>query len=154
MPERNPLQAAGDTITTAIPRDLNGTVTGQLSGGAAPNTPNVVLELSGDDQASWGAIDIVLASLTPTAGAYVQIFLAVSLDGSTYEDAPSSTNPGAHQLVATASITTGAAAKRTMTAFFRLPPCKFKFVLKNATVVALAASGNTCTLKTANEQGV
>jgi hypothetical protein len=98
--------------------------------------------------------DIVLASLTPTTGAYLQLFLAVSLDGTTYEDAPSSTNPGSHQLVATVSLNVSTSAKRTMTAWFRLPPNKFKFVLKNAAGAALGATSNTVTLKTTNEQGV
>lgn len=102
----------------------------------------------------WGACDITLASLAAAAGAYLQIFLAVSLDGTTYEDAPSSTNPGSHQLVATVSLNVSTSAKRVMTAWFRLPPNKFKFVLKNAAGVALGATLNTVGLYTTNEQGV
>jgi hypothetical protein len=41
-----------------------------------------------------------------------------------------------------------------MTPWFRLPPNKFKFVLKNATNVALGATLNTVALYTTNEQGV
>jgi hypothetical protein len=133
----------GNVLTT----ELNALANGAFSavGPAYDNTTNL-------DE--WGACDITLPSIISTAGAYLQIFLAVSLDGTTYEDAPSATNPGSHQLVATVSLTAATSAKRTMTAWFRLPPNKFKFVLKNASGVALAATVNTVALYTANEQGV
>lgn len=133
---------------TVLTTELNALANGGFSvvGPAFDNTANL-------DE--WMGVDIVLASLTPTAGAYIQIFIAVSLDGTTYEDAPSATQPGAMQLVATVSVSTGASAKRVMTKdLFRIPPCKFKFVLKNATGVALAATGNTVTAYTTNEQGL
>jgi hypothetical protein len=132
---------------TVLTTELNALANGAFSavGPAYDNTTNL-------DE--WGACDIVLASLTPTTGAYLQLFLDVSLDGTTYEDAPSATNPGSHQLVATVSLNVSASAKRTMTVWFRLPPNKFKFVLKNAAGVALGATLNTVTLKTTNEQGV
>lgn len=133
----------GNVLTT----ELNALANGGFSaaGPAYDNTTNL-------DQ--WGACDITLASLAAAAGAYLQIFLDVSLDGTTYEDAPSSTNPGAHQLVATVSLNVSTSAKRVMSPFFRLPPNKFKFVLKNAAGVALGATLNTVALYTANEQGV
>lgn len=138
---------AGTSRGNQLTTELNSLGNGSFSavGPAYDNTANL-------DE--WGACDITLASLTPTAGAYLQVFLAVSLDGTTYEDAASSTNPGSHMLVATVSITTGVAAKRQMTAWFRLPPNKFKFVLKNATGVALGATLNTVALFTTNENGV
>jgi hypothetical protein len=102
----------------------------------------------------WGAFMIDLASLNPTTGAYLQIFCVASLDGTGYEDAASSTNPGSHQLVATVSLTTGAAVKKQNTPLFRLLPGKMKWVLKNASGVAFAASANTAKLFTTNEQGV
>jgi hypothetical protein len=102
----------------------------------------------------WAAFVLDLASLTPAAGAYVQFFLTDSLDGTNFEDAASSTNPGAHQLVATVSLTTAVGTRRANTPPFRLPPGKMKWVLKNSSGVAFAASGNTAKLFTANEQGV
>jgi hypothetical protein len=133
----------GNQLTT----ELNSLANGAFSavGPAYDNTTNL-------DE--WGACDITLASLLPTTGGYLQIFLAVSLDGTTYEDAPSSTNPGSHQLVATVSLNVTTSAKRVMTQPFRLPFTKFKFVLKNAAGVALAASANTVALYTDNEQGL
>lgn len=133
----------GNQLTT----ELNSLANGAFSavGPAYDNTTNL-------DE--WGACDIVLASLAAATGAYLQLFLAVSLDGTNYEDAPAATQPGSHNLVATASVLVSTSVKRIVTPWFRLPPNKFKFVLKNAAGVALGASGNTVALFTTNEQSV
>lgn len=133
----------GNQLTT----ELNALANGAFSavGPAYDNTTNL-------DE--WGACDITLASLAVATGGYLQIFLAVSLDGTTYEDAPSATHPGSHNLVATVALNVSTSAKRTMSPYFRLPPNKFKFVLKNASGVALGATLNTVALWTANEQGI
>lgn len=138
---------AGTSRGNQLTTELNALANGAFSavGPAYDNTTNL-------DE--WGALDITLASLAAAAGAYLQIFLAVSLDGTTYEDAPSATHPGSHNLVATVALNVSTSAKRTMTAWFRLPPNKFKFVLKNASGVALGATANTVALYTTNEQGV
>lgn len=130
---------------TVLTTELNALGNAAFSGGgsAIDNTAN-------SDQ--YGACDIVLASLNPTAGAYLALYLVQSLDGTTYEDAPSSTNPGTHMLVATVLVTTGSAAKRIMSPWFRIPPGKFKFVLYNATGVSLGATLNTVTLYTGNDE--
>lgn len=100
----------------------------------------------------WFLFDLVLASLTPTAGAYINIYAVPTLDNSTYADPPSSTNPGGHLLVATLQITTGAAAKRQMSLYpVQLPGNKWKFVIKNGTGVALGATLNTLTLYSIDE---
>lgn len=102
----------------------------------------------------WGAIEINLASLNPTAGAYLELFMVQSLGGTNYEDAPSSTNPGYHMSIAKLSLTTGSATKRVSTQRFSIPPGKWKFVLLNKANVALGATTNTATLYTTNETGV
>lgn len=101
----------------------------------------------------WFLFELVLASLTPTAGAYINIYAVPAHDGGTnFADAPSSTNPGNHMLVCTLSITTGSGAKRQLSLFpVQLPPGDWKFVIKNGTGVSLAASGNTLTLYSINE---
>jgi hypothetical protein len=139
--------AAWASRSTGLTTELNSLANGAYSaaGSAFDNTTNL-------DE--WAAAEIALASLNPTAGAYLQLFLVQSLDGTNYEDAASSTNPGYHQSIAVVSLTTGAAAKKIDTAPFRIPPGKFKLVLLNKAGVALAASGNTVTLYTANETGV
>jgi hypothetical protein len=99
----------------------------------------------------WAMLKIDLASLTPTSGAYLQLFLVQCGDGTNYEDAPSSTNPGGHMSLRPLSVATGAGTKRIYTPAFRIPPGKWKFVLLNGTGVALASSGNTVTLYTTDE---
>lgn len=135
--------STGGTVST----ELNSLANGAFSAvsGIYDNTTNL-------DE--WGAFLINLASLLPTTGAYIQIFLDDSLDGTNFEDAPSATNPGAHQLVATVSLNVTTSAKVAITAPFRLPPGKMKWVFKNSAGVAFAASGNTGKLFTCNEQGV
>lgn len=91
------------------------------------------------------ALEINLASLNPTAGAFIELFLTVALGGTNYEDPPSSTNPGRDMLIGTKPITTGLGTKRASIRDIEIPPCKFKLVLYNATNVSLGASGNTVT---------
>lgn len=138
--------AAFTSRSTVLTTELNA-----LANGAYSAVGTVVDNTSNLDQ--WGALDIVLASLNPTAGAYLQLFMVQSLDGTTYEDPPSSTNPGFHMSVAVVALTTGSAAKRVMTPMFRIPPGKFKFVLLNNAGPALGATLNTVTLYTSDEKG-
>jgi hypothetical protein len=131
--------------STQLTTELNSLANNAFSavGPAFDNTSNL-------DQ--WFGFDLVLASLNPTAGAYVNIYAVPSWDGTNYADAPSSTNPGNHVLVATLSITTGSAAKRQMSLYpVQLPPGKMKFVIKNGCGVAFGASSNTLTLYSMNE---
>lgn len=141
------LWATGGPVSrgTGLTTELNSLANGAYSaaGTAIDNTTN-------RDQ--YGACDIVLASLTPTTGANVSVYLVQSLDGTTYEDAPSATNPGSHALVATVLVATGAAAKRVMTPWFYIPPGKFKLVFLNATGAPLAAASNTVTVYTSNDE--
>lgn len=100
----------------------------------------------------FGICEIVLGSLDPTAGAYVAVFLVQSADGTNYEDAPSSNNPGLHMLVAQPTVDISSSAKRIVTPVFRLPAGKFKFVVQNGCGVSFASSGNVLALYTANEE--
>lgn len=131
--------------STVLTTELNSLGNGSYSaaGTAIDNSANL-------DQ--WGCLEVNLASLNPTSGAYLQLFLIQAPDGTNYEDAPSSTNPGYHASVCVLSIPTGAATKRAISPWFRLPPCKVKFVLLNGSGVSLGASGNTVTLYTDNDE--
>jgi hypothetical protein len=135
--------STGGTVST----ELNALANGAFSAVSA-------IYDNGTNLDEWASFVIDLASLTPTAGAYLQIFLVDSLDGTNYEDAPSTTNPGIQKLVATVSLNAAVGTKREITAPFRLPPGKMKWVVKNAAGVALGATGNTCKLFTTNEQAL
>ena len=146
MPNRILWDAAPVSRGTVLTTELNTLTNGSYTavGTEINNTVN-------SDQ--YGACDIVLASLDPSAGAYLGLYLVQTLDGTNYEDpAKTTSNPAAHQLVATVAVDDVSSAKRIMTPWFRLPPGKFKFVVQNATGVSLASSSNTVTLYTANDE--
>lgn len=102
----------------------------------------------------WGWIQFLAGgTYTPTAGAYISVYIVNSLDGTNFDDPASAATPGYHELVATIAVKVGTTItpRAITTAPFALPPGKFKFVLRNATGAALPASGNTLALYTANE---
>lgn len=138
-------QASPTNRSNVLTTELNSLGNGSYSGVGTEidNSTNL-------DQ--WGALLVNLASLNPTSGAYLQIYLVPATDGTNYDDAPSSTNPGFDKIIAQVSLTTGSATKRVSTPWFRLPPTKFKFVLLNGSGVALGASGNTVALYTDNDE--
>lgn len=81
-------------------------------------------------------LNIVLASLNPTAGAFIIIRVVTAIDGTNYPDGDASP-------IYTAQVATGSAAKRIEMRQISIPPGKFKLQLTNETNVALAATGNT-----------
>ena len=131
----------GNILTT----ELNSLANDAYSavGPAFDNTSNL-------DQFAW--VEVNLASLNPTTGAFITLFLVQSLDGTNYEDEPSSTLPGYHAIRAVIPIKTGSATKRAISDMFRIPPGHFKPVLRNDCNVAFGASGNTVELFTANDE--
>ena len=135
--------AAPTSRGTVLTTELNALANAGYSaaGSEYDNTTNL---------AEYAAAHIALASLNPTAGAYIALFIVQEL-AATYEDAPSSTNPGWGRAIWADSVATGSAAKNIATCWFRIPPGKMKFVLYNATNVQLGASGSTVTLYTAND---
>lgn len=132
----------GDVLTT----ELNSLADGAFSAAGTEYDNSAGLH-------RFGMCEINLASLNPTAGAYLQLFMIAAYDGTNYPDAPSSTNPGLQYLCTPIlNVTTGSATKRIMTPVFALPPAKIKFVLFQDVNVAFAASGNTVELFTADDE--
>jgi len=95
---------------------------------------------------------ICTSTVTVGAAAYVQIYLVQSVDGTNYEDAPSSSNPGTHMLYATINLNNSTALKRAISPWVRIPPGKFKTVVYNAAGVALPATGNSVIVYTDNDE--
>jgi len=92
-------------------------------------------------------------SLTPTTGAYLNVYLITSLDATNYDNGPGTANPATHELIWTVSLKAAATNPiRAMSTFpFPLPPTLMKFALKNGSGVTLSANSNTVALYTANE---
>jgi hypothetical protein len=90
-------------------------------------------------------VEVVLASLSPTAGAFVAIYILEAPDGSNF---PAQSDADlrlttSQLLVAIPIGTTAATAQRVVARNVVIPPGKFQIKLDNQTGVALNASGNT-----------
>jgi hypothetical protein len=110
---------------------------------------------NGTNLDSYGSIDCAFASFTPSTNGYLQFFLVQSLDGgSTFDDAPSSTNAGTHMLVGQVTLTAAASAKHVVVPKFDLPPGQFKICIKNVTGATMSATPGTLKLYTFNLQNV
>jgi hypothetical protein len=90
-------------------------------------------------------IEVNLASLSPTTGAYVSLYLLEAVDGSNY---PAQSDADLRLTVTQVLViiplgTTAATAQRIAVRNVVIPPGSFKIKLDNQSGVALAASGNT-----------
>lgn len=101
----------------------------------------------------WAWVEFVTgASITPTTGAVILVYMVHSPGGTNYDEGASANNPGTHTLVSVLPLTVAAGTHRAIsTTPFALPPSNVKFILKNQAGVALAATLNTVTLYTSNE---
>lgn len=111
----------------------------------------------------YGALEINLNTLNPTAGAYLQHFMSPALGGTNYDDVPSATNLSPHRVLGPpVSITSGVnTTKRAMLdggpwnlPGFPLPASLLKFAQLNGCGPALNAGTNTVRLFGAYDQGV
>jgi hypothetical protein len=130
------LSAVG--LTTVLSTELDGLASGSMSAAGATFDNSVNQDLKVD-------IEVFLASLSPTAGSYVSIYIAESVDGSNFP-APSAADMRSSVTHLLAVIPTGTAASTTQRLVIRgidIPPTKMKFYLDNQVTVGLNASGNT-----------
>ncbi len=125
--------AAPSAAQTMLTTELNSLANAGTSalGTAWDNTSARYVQAAGE---------VYLASLTPTSGGYVQVYLVPAPDGTNYGDIVNS------NLVATIYPSTSASVKRLTFENVPLGPYLYKVALKNVAGVALAASGNTVKL--------
>lgn len=100
----------------------------------------------------YGQLWLHLASLSPTAGGYLTIYILTAIDDSTYPSATGTVlrNQPDKILWTFPLDTTAATAQDLVTPPILLPMCDFKIVLDNQAGVALGASGNTLQMITGN----
>jgi hypothetical protein len=124
---------------TALTTELNALANGSASVLSAEidNSTNKYL---------YADMELNLASLTPTAGGFLSLYLVASVDGTNYPLWDAGASPGTannNYLVGTFSTKAAAAAQRLVMRDIELPPGKYKFGIYNGAGVALAASSNT-----------
>jgi hypothetical protein len=96
--------------------------------------------------------ELVLASLTPAAGGYIDIWADYQMDGTNYADAAKPLQTSA--LLTTLQLDTAAGAQRIVSRPALIYPVDFKLQLRNQAGVTLAASGNTLKYRRFFDQGV
>lgn len=97
--------------------------------------------------------EVVLASLSPAAGAYLDIWIDYQPDGTNYSD-PGKPLQTSSLLCSIQLDTTAATAQRINSALCTIMPIDFKLQLRNMAGVAFNASGNTLKYRRFYDQGV
>jgi hypothetical protein len=130
------LSAVG--LTTVLSTGLNSLGNATMSAASSTYDNSANLDLYAD-------IEVVLAALTPGAGAYVAMYIYESVDGTNFpaQSAADLRLTGSQALCTIPIGTTAATAQRVVARNILLPPAKIQFLLDNQTGVALASSGNT-----------
>lgn len=133
---------------TALTTELNALANAAYSAASAviDNTANLY-------QYMWS--EVYLASLTPTTGGNVSIFMVSSLDGTNYSDGGGAVAAPGCTFLYTFDLSTSTGVKRRVSNFpIQVPPLKFSLILLNSSGVALPASGNTLSYRLGYEQAV
>lgn len=129
---------SGVGLTSVLTTGLNSLGNNTMSAASSTYDNSTNLDLYVD-------IEVVLAALSPTTGAYVAIYIWESPDGSNFP-AQSDADLRLTSTQLLCVIPTGVAAstaQRITARNIMLPPGKIQFKLDNQTGVSLAASGNT-----------
>ena len=138
--------AAPEAIATYYTTDLNSLADGSFATAGA--------EVANEtDLYEYIQFEVVLGALSPTAGAYVDIWIEYQMNGTNYADEgkPLQTS----KLLCTLQLDTAAAtAQRIASQACTILPVDFKLQLRNKAGVSLAASGNTLKYRRFNEQAV
>ena len=129
---------SGVGLTTVLSTGLNSLGNNTMSSASSTYDNSINLDLYVD-------IEVVLASLSPTTGANVAIYIWESVDGTNFPaQSDADLRLTTTQLLVTIPVgTTAATAQRVVARNVLLPPAKVQFKLDNQTGVSLAASGNT-----------
>lgn len=129
---------APSSTVTVLTTELNslGSATMSAASSAIANQTNLDIYVD---------IEVNLASLSPAAGAYIAVYIALAVDGTNYP-APSAADMrlSASQLLCVIPIgVTASTAQRVAARNIVISPGTFKLYLDNQTGVALGSSGNT-----------
>jgi hypothetical protein len=141
--------AAPESIVTALTTELNSLSDGSFSAVSAAITN----ETGGVNLYQYIDLEVVLASLSPATGAFVDIWLLPTLDGTNYSDSGKALQTAS--LLCSIQLDTAAStAQRIVRTNVPIPALDFKLQLRNKAGVSLASSGNTLKYRRHNEQVV
>lgn len=136
---------AAGSETTVLSTEMNSLASGtdSAAGTAYDNTPSTsslgythaIVEFAGTFAA------------TPTDKTSVYLYMLMSLDGTNYPDASSTS-----ALPVTSFTVRNTASAQRVVRTIELPPCKVKFMIKHDAVTALTSSGHTVKIRGANQQ--
>src|SRR5262245_31776071 len=126
---------APESIASTLTTELNSLADGSFSSASSAIDNE-------SDLYEFMELELNLASLSPTAGAYVDIWIETAPDGTNYSDHGKALQTGG--LLCTFPLdTTASTAQRLPLAVVSIPPVKFKLSARNKAGVALGSSGNT-----------
>jgi|SRR5215475_330274 len=125
-------------LTTVLSTGLNSLGNATMSAASATYSNDTNLDLYCD-------VEVLLASLSPTAGAFVAVYVLEAVDGTNFPgQSDADLRLTTSQLLVSMPVgTTATTAQRVVARNVLLPPAKIQFKLDNQTGVALNASGNT-----------
>lgn len=129
---------SGVGLTSVLTTGLNSLGNNTMSAASSTYANQTNLDLYVD-------IEVVLASLSPSAGAFVSIYVLESVDGTNFPaQSDADLRLTTTQLLCAIPIgTTATTAQRVTARNILLPPAAIQFKLDNQTGVSLNASGNT-----------
>jgi hypothetical protein len=135
----------GTGLTTVLTTALDHLANNTMSAASSTIANQTNLDLYAD-------IEVVLASLSPTTGAYVAIYVLESVDGTNFPaQSDADLRLTTSQLLVSIPIgTTATTAQRVVARNVLLPPNAFQIKLDNQTGVALNSTTNTVKFDTYN----
>lgn len=142
------------TFKWVAPEAISSYYTTELNSLADGSFVAVGAEIANEtDLFQYLSLELILASLSPAAGAYVDVWIDYALDGTTFADPAKPLQTSA--LLCTFQLdTTASTAQRMTKANLTLAPLDFKLQLRNKAGVTLASTGNILKIRRHNEQGV
>lgn len=140
---------APEAIATAVSTGMNSLADGSFAGASSAITN----ETGGTGLYQYIDLELVLASLSPTAGAFVDVWIYATLDGTNYSDNAKPLQTSS-KLYTFQLDTTASTAQRMVAYSIPIPPLDFKLDVRNKAGVSLNASGNTLKYRRHYEQGV
>jgi hypothetical protein len=138
MANRGIWTLSGAGLTTVLNTGLNALANNSMSAASSTYVNQTNLDLYCD-------LEVFLDTLSPTAGAYVAIYVLCALDGSNFPaQSAADLRLTTTQLLCTVPIgTTASTTQRVAVRNLLLPPQPMQFKLDNQTGVALASTNNS-----------